>query len=111
MRVSVFVPEALVHLISTRSPACSCLAAILAASSDDTVHVTAATVTVPAPIVSAPCASIVSGLDDADLQPPRVRTTASPPDVPPPSLPPVKPPADVQFADTLAISLFHGALP
>src|SRR5438034_5938284 len=109
MRVRVFVPEALVHLISTRSFAMNL--PTLVARSDGTVQVTPATVTVPVPRVSAPCASIVSGLDDVVLQPPRVRTTALPPFVPPPSLPPVKPPADVQFAETLASSLFQGAEP
>src|SRR5438093_9965463 len=107
MRARVFVPEALVHLISTRSPVCSL--ATLVVRSDGTLQVTPATVTVAlfAPSVSAPCASTVSGL--GDWQPPEVRMTALPPLVPPPSLPPVKPPADDQSTERFATSLLHGA--
>src|SRR6478609_1756977 len=110
MRTSVLVPEALMHLISTRSPFLNLATSLVRFAG--TVQLTPATVTTLPLIVMLPCSWIVSGFGGlGGLQPPEVSTTALPPAVPPPSLPFEKPPADDQSAERFATTLFHGADP
>src|SRR5262249_52800146 len=108
MRASVLTPAALVHLISTRSPALN----FEMSNPAGTLQLTPATVTTLPLMVRLPWAWIVSGWGGfGGLQPPEVSTTALPPAVPPPSLPFAKPPADDQSAERFATSLLHGAEP
>src|SRR5215468_8755196 len=108
MRASVLTPEALVHLISTRSPVLN----FEMSKPAGTLQLTPATVTTLPLMVMVPWAWTVSGFGGlGGLQPPDVTTTALPPAVPPPSLPFEKPPADDQSADRFATSLLHGADP
>src|SRR5437868_8189418 len=106
----VLTPPELVHLISTRS-VLACSAATVVERFDGTLQVTPFTVIeVVLAAVTMPRASTVPGFD-VFSQPPVLRRTALPPLVAPPILPPMKPLVDVQFPETLAISLFHEAEP